>query len=103
MSYSEKLASTFKNTRLRTPDHIYHLSGMCATCSNQCDGMCEIGLSAIRGSEATYPYNTTNQQFASEKNYPFDYSHFNIAGRVFRAAGDPEDSEHTNVYGRFKL
>jgi hypothetical protein len=55
-------------------------------------------MSAVRGAEAVYPYNTSTQQFASEKNYPFDYSHFNINGRVFGAAGAPEDSEATNVH-----
>ena len=98
MSYSKELSSTFTNTKLRTPDHICNVSGMCATCSNECNGLCEIGLSAVRGGEATYPYNTSSQQFASEKNYPFDYSHFNINGRVFGVVGAAEDPEHTNVF-----
>jgi hypothetical protein len=70
---------------------------MCSVCSNYCSGSCEIGLSAIRGSEITYPLNTSSQQFASEKRYPFDYSHFNINGRVFGAKGAAENSEQTNV------
>ena len=98
MSYSKELSATFTNTKLRTPNHICYASGMCATCSNECTGTCEIGLSAVRGGEATYPYNTANQQFASEKKYPFDYSHFNINGRVFGAVGAMEDAEHTNVH-----
>jgi Glutamate synthase domain 2 len=71
---------------------------MCSTCSDQCIGSCEIGLSAIRGSEAAYPYGTTNQQFASRKKYPFDFSHFNINGRVFGAIGADENAERTNVF-----
>lgn len=31
-------------------------------------------------------------------NYPFDYSHFNINGRVFGAIGAKENSEQTNVH-----
>lgn len=80
MSYSPILSSTFSNTKLRTPENVCAISGMCSVCSNYCSGSCEIGLSAIRGSEITYPLNTSSQQFASEKRYPFDYSHFNING-----------------------
>ncbi|MGB8454977.1 MAG: glutamate synthase-related protein [Anaerocolumna sp.] len=97
MSYSKELATTFTDTRLRTPNNLCEVSGMCSTCSDDCTGICEIGLSAVRGGEATYPYNTSNQQFASEKKYPFDYSHFNINGRVFGAIGAEEDSEKVNV------
>lgn len=93
MSYSPKLATTFNETKLRTQQNTSPLSGMCSTCSDQCSGLCEIGLSAVRGFEASYPCNTNTHQFASEKIYPFDYSHFNINGRVFGVqgfAGDPE-------------
>ncbi len=98
MSFSPNLSTTFSNTRLRTPDNICDLSGMCSVCSDKCTGFCEIGMSAIRGSEVTYPYNTSTQQFASEKKYPFDYSHFNINGRVFGATGAAENTEQTNVH-----
>lgn len=69
MSYSPKLATTFNNTKLRTEHNVSDISGMCSVCSDQCIGLCEIGLSAVRGEEAAYPYNTTTQQFASEKRY----------------------------------
>lgn len=98
MSLSPKLSTTFTNTKLRTPDNICDISGMCSVCSDTCTGLCEIGLSAIRGTEVAYPYNTNTQQFASEKIYPFDFSHFNINGRVFGAMGAPEDAEQTNVH-----
>lgn len=98
MSYSPNLSTTFNNTKLRTTDHTCTTSGMCSTCSDKCTGLCEIGLSAVRGNEATYPINTANQQFASEKNYPFDYSHFNINGRVFGAVSAKADPEQTNVH-----
>lgn len=98
MSLSPKLSTPFTNTKLRTPSSLCNLSGMCSVCSDECTGLCEIGLSALRGSEAAYPYRTSNQQFASEKNYPFDFSHFNINGRVFGTVGAAEDAELTNVH-----
>lgn len=98
MSLSPNLSTTFSNTKLRTPDNICELSGMCSVCSDKCTGLCEIGMSAVRGLEVAYPYNTATQQFASEKKYPFDYSHFNINGRVFGAVGAPQDPENTNVH-----
>lgn len=98
MSYSSKLSTTFNETKLRTENKICELSGMCSTCTEKCTGLCEIGLSAVRGFEAAYPTNTTTQQFASEKNYPFDYSHFNINGRVFGAIGAEGDADLINVY-----
>ena len=87
MSFSPKLSTTFNETKLRTQQNVSPLSGMCSTCSDQCTGLCEIGLSAVRGFEANYPCNTSTHQFASEKIYPFDYSHFNINGRVFGVQG----------------
>ena len=98
MSLSPNLSTTFNNTKLRTPNNISDLSGMCSVCTDTCSGLCEIGLSAVRGSEVVYPYNTANQQFASEKKYPFDFSHFNINGRVFGAIGAAEDTEQTNAH-----
>lgn len=92
MSYSPPLGSSISHTRMRTPEHISGFSGMCAVCTVNCTGTCEIGLSAIRGSEAIYPFETDINQFASEKDYPLDFSHFNINGRVFGASGCPEDA-----------
>lgn len=97
MSYSPRLATNYNNTNTRTNNSVSHLSGMCSVCTEECFGGCEIGLSAVRGAEATYPYNTKVQQFASEKIYPFDYSHFNINGRVFGYYGIDESTEYTNV------
>lgn len=91
MAYSPMLGSTISNTKMRTPDHISPFSGMCAVCTENCTGTCEIGLSATRGSEAIYPFKSDINQFASEKNYPLDFSHFNINGRVFGAIGCDED------------
>jgi hypothetical protein len=71
MSLSPNLSSTFTGTKLRTPEDTCDLSGMCAVCSDKCSGLCEIGLSAVRGIEAGYPYGTANNQFASEKKISF--------------------------------
>jgi hypothetical protein len=66
---------------------------MCSVCTANCIGSCEIGLSALRGSEAIYPFETDVNQFASEKEYPLDFSHLNINGRVFGAEGCEENAE----------
>lgn len=91
MSYSPSLGSSITNTHMRTPAHLSDSSGMCAVCTANCTGPCEIGLSAVRGSEAIYPFSTDVNQFASEKDYPLDFSHLNINGKVFGAEGCPED------------
>ncbi|MBF4693419.1 glutamate synthase-related protein [Fusibacter ferrireducens] len=93
MSYSKSLGSALTNTHMRTPNHLTSPSGMCSVCTSNCMGPCEIGLSAIRGSEAIYPFATDVYQFASEKIYPLDFSHFNINGRVFGAWGCEADSD----------
>jgi hypothetical protein len=92
MSYSPALGSTISNTKMRTPENVSPYSGMCAVCTANCTGTCEIGLSAVRGSEATYPYRRDINQFASEKDYPLDFSHLSINGRVFGALGCEEDA-----------
>ena len=93
MTYSPPAGSSMTNTRMRTPENISLLSGMCTVCAADCIGPCEIGLSAVRGTEAIYPYKTNINQFASEKDYPLDFSHFNINGRVFGAFGTEENAE----------
>jgi len=93
MSYSPSLGSTLTHTKMRTPENVSDFSGMCAVCTANCTGTCEIGLSAVRGAEAIYPYETDVNQFASEKQYPLDFSHFNINGRVFGAEGCQENAD----------
>lgn len=92
MTYSAPLGSTISNTRMRTPNNLSVFSGMCSVCTANCTGPCEIGLSAVRGSEAIFPYATDQNQFASEKKYPVDYSHLSINGRVFGAYGCEADA-----------
>jgi hypothetical protein len=84
----------------RTPNSVSPFSGMCATCVEGCIGMCEIGKSAYRGPELIYPQPFGIMTAASEKDYPIDFSHFNIMGTAAGAYGVPADSEHavfTNV------
>jgi len=100
MSYSPALGTPLTNTHLRTPNHVTHISGMCAVCAADCTGPCEIGLSAVRGAEALLPFLADRNQFASEKRYPLDFSHFNINGRVFGAQGrsaDPYEATYPNA------
>ncbi len=96
MFFSPALASPITNTHLRSPGHVADVSGMCAVCAAECLGPCEIGLSAIRGAEAILPYSADKNQFASEKKYPLDFSHFNINGRVFGAVGLPPDPDQAS-------
>ena len=53
---------------------------------------CEIGKSAYRGHEVIYPqpFGVIN---AAEKQYPVDYSHFNIMGTAVGAHGIEADSD----------
>ena len=97
MSYSPTLSSAFNDTYLRSR-HISPQSGMCSFCTEECEGTCEIALASVLGAQTVYPTNTGNNQVASEKNYPIDYSHFNINGRVFGAVGANETYEEATIY-----
>lgn len=97
MSYSPNLSSPFttgKNLSKTTCSS----SGMCSMCVRDCPGTCEIALSAVLGKQTVYPITTGENQVASEKIYPLDYSHFNINGRVFGASGVAEDSQEATVF-----
>ncbi len=89
--YNRSAATLSKN---RTPDSISPFSGMCSTCVEGCVGMCEIGRSAYRGPECIYPQPFGTMTAASEKDYPIDFSHFNIMGSAVGAYGVLPDSEH---------
>ncbi len=80
-------------TKNRTDGSITPISGMCVTCVDGCIGMCEIGKSAYRGHEVIYPQPFGVITTASEKNYPVDYSHFNIMGTAVGAVGIEPDSD----------
>ena len=97
MTFQPRSASAFNDTHLRSR-HISPQSGMCSFCTEECDGSCEIALAAVLGKQTVYPTNTGNNQVASEKDYPIDFSHFNINGRVFGALGAGPTYEEANIY-----
>ncbi len=86
-------ASTATMTKLRTPESYCAFSGMCTTCLDGCPGFCEIGKSAVRGKEVLYPQPFGKTTSASQKDYPIDYSHFNIMGTAVGAHGMEADSD----------
>lgn len=53
---------------------------------------------AVLGAQTVYPTTTGNNQIASEKDYPIDFSHFNINGRVFGARGVRETHDEATVF-----
>jgi glutamate synthase domain-containing protein 2 len=63
------------------------ISGLCVTCVDGCPGYCEVGRSALRGREILYPQPFGKITAGSEKDYPVDYSHFNIQGTCVGAVG----------------
>ena len=92
MSYSKANASAATMSRNRVgaaPG-----SGICVTCLDGCPGPCEVGRSALRGREILYPQPFAKVTAGSEKDYPVDYSHFNIQGTCVGAVGVPADSDH---------
>ncbi len=97
MTYQPKLSSAFNDTYLRGR-HTSPQSGMCSFCTEECDGTCEIALASVLGAQAVYPTTTGNNQIASEKEYPIDFSHFNINGRVFGAIGANANYEEATIY-----
>ena len=92
MSYSRVNASAATMSRNRiTPAPG---SGICVTCLDGCPGPCEVGRSALRGREILYPQPFAKVTAGSEKDYPVDYSHFNIQGTCVGAVGISADSDH---------
>ncbi len=70
------------------------ISGICVTCLDGCPGPCEVGRSALRGREVLYPQPYSKVTAGSEKDYPVDFSHFNIQGTCVGAIGVEADSDH---------
>jgi glutamate synthase domain-containing protein 2 len=58
-----------------------------------CPGPCEVGRSALRGREVLYPQPFGKVTAGSEKDYPLDFSHFNIQGTCVGATGVEADSD----------
>jgi glutamate synthase domain-containing protein 2 len=100
MRYSSINASTATGTKHLFGDNFSPFSGMCVTCIEGCLGLCEVGKSSYRGTEVIYPQPFGEITAASQKEYPIDYSHFNIMGSAFGAYGIESDSDKaifTNV------
>lgn len=93
MTFSPVNRSAATRTRCRTPESVAPFSGMCATCLDGCPGTCEVAKSAYRGREVIYPQPFGQVTAAAEKDYPVDYSHFNIMGTAVGAEGVPADSD----------
>jgi len=91
MSLSKPNASGATLTRNRLSPSPY--SGICVTCIDGCLGPCEIGRSALRGREILYPQPFAKITAGSEKDYPADFSHFNIQGSCVGAVGVEADPE----------
>jgi glutamate synthase domain-containing protein 2 len=53
-----------------------------------------VGRSALRGREVLYPQPYSKVTAGSEKDYPVDFSHFNIQGTCVGAIGVDADSDH---------
>ncbi len=77
MSLSPSMSSGFTAARNRSK-YVSPLSGMCSLCTEECPGPCEIAQAAVLGKITVYPTTTGPNQIASEKDYPVDFSHFNI-------------------------
>lgn len=69
------------------------ISGLCVTCVDGCPGYCEVGRSALRGREVIYPQPFGKVVAGSEKDYPVDFSHFNIQGSCVGAKGIEADPD----------
>ena len=68
-------------------------SGLCVTCVDGCPGYCEVGRSALRGREVIYPQPFGKVTAGAEKDYPVDFSHFNIHGSCVGAVGIEADPD----------
>lgn len=97
MSFSPSLSSGFTFAKTRS-SFISPQSGMCSFCTEDCLGTCEIAQAAVFGKQTVYPMTTGTNQIASEKDYPIDFSHFNINGRVFGAIGACETYESASIF-----
>ena len=66
------------------------MSGICSRCLDGCTGNCEVFKATFRGRELIYPGPFGEVTAGADKDYPVDYSHFNIQGYALGAEGLPE-------------
>ena len=69
------------------------VSGLCVTCLDGCEGPCEVGRSALKGRQMIYPQPFGKIIAGSEKDYPIDFSYFNIQGTCVGAVGVEADPD----------
>ncbi|MDP3880463.1 MAG: FMN-binding glutamate synthase family protein [Dehalococcoidales bacterium] len=91
MSFSKPNASAATVTTTRVDPA--PISGLCVTCVDGCPGYCEVGRSALRGREVIYPQPFGKVIAGGEKDYPVDFSHFNIQGSCVGAFGIEADPD----------
>ena len=89
LSKPNRSAATITTTRVDPAP----ISGICVTCLDGCEGPCEIGRSALKGREIIYPQPFGKITAGAEKDYPVDFSHFNIQGTCVGAVGVEADSD----------
>jgi glutamate synthase domain-containing protein 2 len=65
------------------------MSGLCSRCIDGCTGNCEVFKATFRGRELIYPGPFGEITAGGDKDYPVDYSHFNIQGYALGAKGLP--------------
>lgn len=94
MTFSKPNRSAATGTKNRYGEEVSPFSGMCVVCIDGCPGLCEIGKSAVRGAEVIYPQPFGAITAASQKDYPIDFSHFNIMGSAVGAYGVKADSNN---------
>jgi len=70
-------------------------SGLCARCLDGCTGNCEVFKATFRGREVIYPSPYGELTAGGNKDYPVDFSHFNVQGYALGAEGLPEGVEGT--------
>jgi len=97
MTFSPSMTSGVTGAKNRSK-YIAPQSGMCSLCTEECPGTFEIAQAAVLGKMTVYPTTTGANQIASEKDYPVDFSHFNINGRSFGAIGLEADNEHAEIF-----
>ncbi len=91
MSFSQPNRSPATNTKNRVQPA--PVSGICVTCLDGCPGPCEIGQSAIKCREVIYPQPYGKITAGADKDYPCDFSHFNIQGTCVGAVGIEPDPD----------
>ena len=89
LSKPNRSAATISTNRVEPAP----VSGICVTCLDGCEGPCEIGRSALKGREILYPQPYGRVTAGSDKDYPVDFSHFNIQGTCVGAVGAEADPD----------